>query len=201
MAAMRHLILSDPWALVWPAAIFVAVFAAGWLVRRLLLGALNAWTKRTASRPGRILTDSLRGPLLIWALILGVHLALQASGLPDRYTRWSAGILFVLWALSLVILCMRVSRDVIRYYGAQIPGALPVTTLTQNLAELAVVLLGIVVLGWMWGRMAKISLGKNDQLHKDKLMCARFWMERMIPECPMLLERIQAGSENVMALQ
>ncbi len=61
-------------------------------------------------------------------------------------------------------------------------------------------LMGVVVTGWMWARMAKISLGKDDPLHKDKLMCARYWMERLIPECPMLLERIQAGSGTVMEL-
>jgi alkylation response protein AidB-like acyl-CoA dehydrogenase len=62
-------------------------------------------------------------------------------------------------------------------------------------------LMGITVVGWMWAQMAKLSLGKDDPLHKDKLMCARFWMERMIPECAMLLERIQAGSGAVMELQ
>ena len=61
-------------------------------------------------------------------------------------------------------------------------------------------LMGIVVVAWLWARMAKISIAKDDQLHQDKLMCARYWMERLIPECPMLLERIQAGSENLMAL-
>jgi alkylation response protein AidB-like acyl-CoA dehydrogenase len=59
-------------------------------------------------------------------------------------------------------------------------------------------LMGIVTVAWMWARMAKIALTKNDDFHKQKLMCARYWMERMIPECPMLLERIQAGSANVM---
>ena len=62
-------------------------------------------------------------------------------------------------------------------------------------------LMGITVLALMWGRMAKASLGKDDPLHKDKLMCARYWMERMVPECPMLLERIQAGSAVVMELE
>ena len=59
-------------------------------------------------------------------------------------------------------------------------------------------LMGIVMVAWMWARMAKIALTKSDDFHKQKLMCARYWMERMIPECPMLLERIQAGSANVM---
>jgi hypothetical protein len=62
-------------------------------------------------------------------------------------------------------------------------------------------LMGITVVGFMWARMAKLSIGKDDPLHGDKLMCARYWMERMIPECPMLLERIQAGSANLMELE
>jgi hypothetical protein len=32
-------------------------------------------------------------------------------------------------------------------------------------------------------------------------MCARFWMERMVPECPMLLEKIQAGSATIMEFE
>jgi hypothetical protein len=62
-------------------------------------------------------------------------------------------------------------------------------------------LMGIVMLQWMWAKMAKVSLGKDDPLHKDKLMCGRYWTERMVPECSLLLERIQAGSETIMAFQ
>jgi alkylation response protein AidB-like acyl-CoA dehydrogenase len=62
-------------------------------------------------------------------------------------------------------------------------------------------LMGITMVALMWAKMAKASLGKDDPLHKDKLMCARYWMERMVPECPMLLERIQAGSAVVMELE
>ncbi|HVZ28034.1 MAG TPA: acyl-CoA dehydrogenase C-terminal domain-containing protein, partial [Rhizomicrobium sp.] len=61
-------------------------------------------------------------------------------------------------------------------------------------------LMGITVLAFMWARMAQLSLVKDGKLYKDKLMCARYWMERMVPECPMLLERIQAGSAVVMEL-
>ncbi|MBI1329758.1 MAG: acyl-CoA dehydrogenase [Alphaproteobacteria bacterium] len=68
-------------------------------------------------------------------------------------------------------------------------------------------MMGIVVLGWMWGRMAKLSMeklaagGGNKPLYEAKIVSARYWMERMIPECPMLLERIQAGSETIMAFE
>jgi len=62
-------------------------------------------------------------------------------------------------------------------------------------------LMGITMVALMWGKMAKVSLGKDDPLHRNKLTCARYWMERMVPECPMLLERIQAGSSVVMELE
>ncbi|HTW33223.1 MAG TPA: acyl-CoA dehydrogenase C-terminal domain-containing protein [Rhizomicrobium sp.] len=66
-------------------------------------------------------------------------------------------------------------------------------------------MMGIVVTGWMWARMAKIAQAKlaagtdNRKFYEEKLVSARYWMERMIPECPMLFERIQAGSEAIMA--
>ncbi len=61
--------------------------------------------------------------------------------------------------------------------------------------------MGIVMLAWMWARIAKLSVGKDTPFHKDKLMCARYWMERMVPECALLLERIQAGSATIMELE
>ena len=66
-------------------------------------------------------------------------------------------------------------------------------------------LMGIVVVGWMWAQMAKLSQAKlaakpsNAGFYNNKLLAAKYWMERLIPECPMLLERIQSGSETIMA--
>lgn len=66
-------------------------------------------------------------------------------------------------------------------------------------------MMGIVTVGWMWARMARLAQSKlsagpaNRAFYESKLVSARYWMERMIPECPMLLERIQAGADTVMA--
>jgi hypothetical protein len=68
-------------------------------------------------------------------------------------------------------------------------------------------MMGITMLAWMWARMAKIAQAKlatnppNAAFYKNKLTAAKYWMERMVPECPMLLERIQAGSETVMEFE
>src|SRR5690349_2115438 len=146
MQAIRRVLIERPMEVVMPLVIFLVVFAAGWLVRRLVMRALRAWTARTHSRPGLILTEALRGPMLIWALILGVHVAIQASEVPQKFTRWEPETLLALWILSLTLMFMRVAGDLVRYYGGQVPGALPVTTLTQSLAQLAVLILGILLL-------------------------------------------------------
>ncbi len=146
MLTIRRILAHDPMELVWPLVTFGLTLLIGWVVRGLIMRALRAWTDRTQSRPALILTGALRGPMLIWVLIVAVHLALQTSELPEHYTDIGAKALLVLWIVSLTIMGVRVAGNMVRYYGDQVPGALPVTTLTQTLAELAVVVLGILLL-------------------------------------------------------
>jgi small-conductance mechanosensitive channel len=132
--------------LVWPLTVFAATFILGWAIRRLALKTLRTWTARTGSRAGLVLADSLSGPILLWAAILALHVGLQSSGLPGKATDWGAKTLFVLWIATLTMMCMRIARDLIRLYGSQMAGAMPVATLTQNLAQIGVVILGGLVL-------------------------------------------------------
>src|SRR5437016_5011995 len=125
--AIRNTLVHDPMQLALPLVIFAVTLAAGWLVRRTILRALQAWNTRTASRAGQILHKGLHGALMIWSLMLAVHLAVQSSQVPARYTGPVSQVLLGLWILSLTIMCMRVVGNTVLFYGAQIPGALPVT--------------------------------------------------------------------------
>ena len=146
MQIIGRILTKNPMELVWPLAIFAAIFLIGWVVRRFILKALRAWTTRTGSRAGRVIAEALSGPILIWAAILALHVGIQSSSLPAKFTDWGAKTLFVLWIASLTLMSMRIARDLIRLYGSQVAGALPVTTLTQNLAQISVVILGGLVL-------------------------------------------------------
>jgi small-conductance mechanosensitive channel len=146
LQALQVIFKRHPEQLITPVAVFVLVVAIGYLCRRILLRALTAWYSKSGSRTGRILADSLHGPIVIWILILAVHLAFQSSELPARFTQWSVEPLRVLFVLSLTLMCMRIAGDLIRYSGAQIPGAFPVTTLTQTLAQIGVLILGVLVI-------------------------------------------------------
>ena len=68
-------------------------------------------------------------------------------------------------------------------------------------------LFGLVALGYMWAQMArsaqaKLAEGANgsSSFYENKLVTARFYMERLMPETGMRLARISAGADSMMEL-
>ncbi|HEX2146973.1 MAG TPA: acyl-CoA dehydrogenase C-terminal domain-containing protein [Pseudorhizobium sp.] len=67
-------------------------------------------------------------------------------------------------------------------------------------------LFGLVTLGYMWAKMAKaaqagIAAGDpRDEYLKNKLVTARFYMERIMPETALRKARIETGADTMMEL-
>ena len=72
-------------------------------------------------------------------------------------------------------------------------------------------LMGLVALGYMWGLMAEKSLdalesgsassdANGEEFYTNKLVTARYYFERIMPESQAHLARIQTGCESMMAL-
>ncbi|MBB5052354.1 alkylation response protein AidB-like acyl-CoA dehydrogenase [Afipia massiliensis] len=66
-------------------------------------------------------------------------------------------------------------------------------------------LFGLVAIGYMWARMAKVAQDKlaesGEQPYlKAKLVTGRFFMERMLPETALRLSRVQSGAATMMEL-
>ncbi|MBB5686922.1 acyl-CoA dehydrogenase C-terminal domain-containing protein [Sphingobium boeckii] len=67
-------------------------------------------------------------------------------------------------------------------------------------------IMGIVSVGLMWMRMARasaaaIEAGSGDKaFHEAKLMTARFFAERIMPDAGALRRKIEGGAESLMAL-
>ncbi|MEQ1550404.1 acyl-CoA dehydrogenase C-terminal domain-containing protein [Sphingorhabdus sp.] len=68
-------------------------------------------------------------------------------------------------------------------------------------------IMGIVALGLQWLRMATASQAAldagngNAKFYETKLVTARYFAERFIPDCGALRRKIEAGSEAIMALE
>jgi small-conductance mechanosensitive channel len=146
MESIRQMALHDPLKLVAPLCLLLGTVAAGYLVKRLLFRALHRWGQQSSSSVDSVLIRSLSGPILIWSLIAGIYFATETLDLPDRSTRLIERTLLILTILSLTMMASRLSGNLIRFYGTRVQGAMPVTTLTQNLAQLFVVLVGTLIL-------------------------------------------------------
>lgn len=146
MAAFRQFLLHHWRQLVVPLCVLAVTLAVGYAAKRVLLRILGRWVARSKGQGPALITGALAGPFMIWVLILATHLAAQSSDLPGPATRWVAKVLFILWILSLTIMASRLAGNLIRMGAIGTPGALPVTTLTETLAQLGVVILGVLVL-------------------------------------------------------
>ena len=146
MKTIEEFIRHDPMQLVVPLLVLAVTLAIGRVAKGIVFKILRRWAAHSRSHVATIIMRALDGPFMIWVLILGVHLALQSSDLPPRWMSRIAEGLLILWIVSLAIMASRLAGNIIRFYGSGIPGALPVTTLTQNLAQLGVVILALMVL-------------------------------------------------------
>ena len=66
-------------------------------------------------------------------------------------------------------------------------------------------LFGLTALAYMWAKMAKIAQekqaeGSDDPYYADKLVTARYYMERVLPEASTHLVKLKTGAETMMAL-
>jgi alkylation response protein AidB-like acyl-CoA dehydrogenase len=68
-------------------------------------------------------------------------------------------------------------------------------------------IMGIVALGLQWLRMANAAQAAlaagagNAKFYESKLVTARYFAERFLPDCGALRRKIEAGSEAIMALE
>jgi small-conductance mechanosensitive channel len=129
-----------------PALVFCITLILGFVVRRVLFGALARWANKTSGKFDDIVVQALRGPFMIWVLMLALHLAAQISILPDKISDLIAKILLFLMISSLTFVGARLASEMVRNYGSKVQGTLPVTSLTQNMAQVAVIIVGGLIL-------------------------------------------------------
>jgi small-conductance mechanosensitive channel len=146
MKTIEDFIRHDPMQLIRPLVVLAVTLGAGLLLKSIVFKILRRWVAHSKSHVATIIMRALDGPFMMWVLILGLHLATQSSELPHRWTTRMGQVLLILWIISLAIMLSRLLGNIIRFYGNDIPGAMPVTTLTQNLAQIGVSILALLVL-------------------------------------------------------
>jgi len=145
MEAVQKFLQYDWTRLVVPIVVLAIIMSAGYIAKRLLFRALRRWAINTKTHADDIVIHAFSGPFMIWVLILGIFAATQLSELRDSAATKISKTLLILWISSLTIVASRLAGNLIKHYGNRVQGALPVTSLTQNLARLAIFTIGFLI--------------------------------------------------------
>ncbi len=129
-----------------PLFVFLAVLGLALIVRQVMFRSLRRWADRTSGHLDNLLVESLETPFLVWSLILAIHVSVQVSAVPPRVATLSGTVLLMLWMVSLTMVASRLAGGVVRDYGSRVEGAQPVTSLSQNLARMFVISIGLLLM-------------------------------------------------------
>ena len=153
-----HLMLDKITWVVLPLSVFALTMVIGYIVRGIVFWRLAAWSKKTETQLDDIIVAAIKAPFVIWFVMLGLYLALQALALPadlateannarlDKVILFCNKILMVLGYLSITFTLANMVGKIVQVYASHLETALPVTSLTRHVSRIIIFCLGIMII-------------------------------------------------------
>jgi small-conductance mechanosensitive channel len=129
-----------------PLGAFLVVFLAGLLARKIIFRRLVVLCAKTSSQIDDIVIAAIKGPFVIWCLMLGIYCGLKVSVVPGQYVIIAGKTLLSLGILSVTLSLANIAAGIVQSYSSKVEGTVPVTSLTQNITRLAVIGIGVLFL-------------------------------------------------------
>lgn len=129
-----------------PLAIFLITIIFGYIVRKILFKKLIRLSQSTTSSMDDIVIESIKGPFVIWFIMLGIYFGLEISKVPKEIVYLASKTLLVLGILSVTLVLANISTRLIKVYSNKIQTALPITSLTQNISRIIIFIVGILII-------------------------------------------------------
>ncbi|MFH0913597.1 MAG: mechanosensitive ion channel family protein [Candidatus Omnitrophota bacterium] len=144
----QHLaVLGSVWVrLITSTAILLLTLICGYILRKIIFLRLERLSRNTKTQIGDVIITVIKGPFIIWFLMLGLYFSLQSVGLPDNLTHISNKLLLVLGILSVTLVLANLSTKLIKIYAVKVETALPVTSLTQSISRIVIFAVGILII-------------------------------------------------------
>lgn len=131
-----------------PLITFGVLFVFGVATKKILLKASMQWTKeaKTASLE-ETLIRCLKRPVVLWWLLFSIFIAVMVSSLPDDIVMLINKIILALTIVSVTFTAANLSGKLIKLYSLGTgESALRVTSLTHNVAKIAIFTCGALIL-------------------------------------------------------
>ena len=132
--------------LVVPAAFVAGGLTLGLALRRYVVGRLWRLARATPSDLDDAVVGALRGPVVLWGLIVGLYLAAEVADLPAGAQRIIQHTLIVLIVASVTWAAARLLGVVVQHRIARTAGLKQSASLIENTARVTVLAVGALVL-------------------------------------------------------
>jgi len=129
-----------------PMIIFILVLFAGLIVKKVIFNRLLRWAKKTSSQLDDLIVGAVKSPLMVLCLMLALYFALQFSKLPENIVQVMSKSILILGIISAVLALANLLSGLIKLYASRIDSALPVTSLTQNIARILIFSIGALII-------------------------------------------------------
>ncbi len=123
-------------------ACLIGALIVGWLVRSIAIKWIERFSAKTQTRIDDVIIKAVRGPSLLWFIILGLNLASRQVHHNLIVQRWVDRLSLVMLIVSFTWVSARAFGEIINEYGTKLGGAVPVTSLTRNVARIVIITIG-----------------------------------------------------------
>lgn len=139
--------LSNNWASFIPSVLFILLsIPFGYILRKILFIRLSKWAKKTKSQLDDVIIAGIRGYFIIWCILPGIYLAIRVSGLSPELIDVLIKIVLILVVISITAALVNIVNGLIKAYSSKVKTALPLTSLTQNIARIVVLVVGLLII-------------------------------------------------------
>jgi small-conductance mechanosensitive channel len=107
---------------------------------------LSAWARNTSTEVDDIIINAVRGPFIIWFMMLGISFSARFAGLPEEFFNIVNKTLVVLGVFSITLVLSNIAAGLIRSYSGKAGPAMPVTSFTQNISRIIIFTIGLLII-------------------------------------------------------
>jgi len=136
----------NPFEVLIPLTVFLMTLILGYFIRKIIFVQLARWSKNSKTQIDDVIIAAIRGPFIIWFLMLGIYFAFETTKLPANIVHIIDKILLVLGIFSVSLVIANISTKLIKIYSGKVETALPVTSLTQNISRIIIFSIGILII-------------------------------------------------------
>jgi len=129
---------NDIFKMTMPVIVCLITFVIGYLFRKVVFLQIRQWAQKTGSKISEIIILSLKAPIIIWFLMLGVYFAAVFTQLPVKLIILVNKILLVLLIFSIAKVIVNISKESSRFFAPKTKIAMPAINLVQNIIKIAV---------------------------------------------------------------